>query len=172
MREGHPVGGKFGAFHFEYAGLHVEPGPVVNFQLESPDHTITALHPGLGRQQRVPDGVPWFSFPVIGKGGFWLYRFDERGVYDVVCAPHELLGMVRIVVGDETGPVVRGKGRPPAMLTAALLWTGMPGDDGTPDRGVPPLAPENIVEVVTAGAYDIRQDLAVGVPRPTRPSES
>lgn len=172
MRDGRPVGVEFGAFHFEYAGLHVEPGDVVTFRMESPDHTITALHQGLGRQQRVPDGVPWFSSPVIGKGGFWLYSFDEPGVYDVVCAPHELLGMaMRIVVGDETDPVVRGKGRPPESLSAALLGTGMPGEDGSPDRGVPPLAPENIVEAGTVGAHDIPLDLAVEIPMPTRPSE-
>jgi len=33
----------------------------------------------------------------------WLYAFDEPGVYDVVCAPHETFGMVmRVVAGDVT----------------------------------------------------------------------
>ncbi|MCU4801813.1 plastocyanin/azurin family copper-binding protein [Halobacteria archaeon HArc-gm2] len=32
---------------------------------------------------------------------FWLYRFDETGVYDMLCAPHEIFGMVgRVVVGE------------------------------------------------------------------------
>lgn len=33
----------------------------------------------------------------------WLRAFDEPGVYDLECAPHEAFGMaMRIVVGDET----------------------------------------------------------------------
>ncbi|AEH37344.1 cupredoxin domain-containing protein [Halopiger xanaduensis] len=88
-------------FVFEPTGLHVEPGDVVRFDLVAPDHTVTAYHPSLGRQRRVPEGVPAFSSPVLGQGTFWLYRFDQPGVYDVLCAPHEIFGMVgRIVVGD------------------------------------------------------------------------
>ena len=121
-------------FFFEPTGLAVEPGDVVQFNLETPDHTVTAYHPQLGRQRRVPVGVPPFSSPVLGTGTFWLYRFDVPGVYDVLCAPHELFGMVgRIVVGDPepepdfgpSGPVeVDGEEvelRPPA-LTAALVY--------------------------------------------------
>ncbi|WP_336359847.1 plastocyanin/azurin family copper-binding protein [Haladaptatus sp. ZSTT2] len=88
-------------FHFEPTGLHVEPGDIVRFNFTTPDHTITALHNGHGRQQRVPEGVPPFSSPIINIGGFWLYQFDVEGLYDIVCAPHELFGMaMRIVVGD------------------------------------------------------------------------
>lgn len=171
MRDERPVGVEFGAFHFERAGLHVDPGDVVEFDLESPDHTITSLHPGLGRQQRVPDGVPWFSSPVIAEDGFWLYEFAEPGVYDVVCAPHELFGMaMRIVVGEETGPVVRSEGRPPELLSGVLLGTGVPGEDGTPDLGVDPLAPETIVSEGSVRAEDLAIDLALPIPQPTDPS--
>ena len=121
-------------FFFQPTGLAVEPGDVVRFNLETPDHTVTAYHPQLGRQRRVPQGVPPFSSPVLGTGTFWLYRFDRPGVYDVLCAPHEIFGMVaRIVVGDPpaepdfgpAGPVeMDGEEvelRPPA-LTAELVY--------------------------------------------------
>lgn len=170
MENGRPTGAEFGIFHFEEAGLHVEPGAIVKFDLESPDHTITSLHPGFGRQQRVPDGVPWFSSPILPKDGFWLYTFEEPGVYDLVCSPHELLGMgTRIVVGDKTEPVVRSQGRPPEVLSAALLGTGMPGEDGQPDLGVDPLAPQNIVDRGSVHTHDLQIDLGVSIPRPTHP---
>ncbi len=88
-------------FHFEPAGLNVQSGDVVQFTLQGPDHTITAYHPGMGFQRRVPEGVPPFSSPVLNVGGAWLYQFDEEGVYDLYCGPHHVLGMnMRIVVGD------------------------------------------------------------------------
>ncbi|MFD1563773.1 plastocyanin/azurin family copper-binding protein [Haloarchaeobius amylolyticus] len=88
-------------FHFEPTGIHVDTGDVVQFTVDSPDHTITAYHPAQGFQQRVPDGVPPFSSPVLSLGGAWLYEFTEAGLYDVYCGPHHVLGMVmRIVVGD------------------------------------------------------------------------
>lgn len=88
-------------FHFEPSGIHVNAGDIVQFTLRTPDHTITAYHPAMGFQQRVPDGVPPFSSPVLNIGGVWLYEFTEPGVYDVYCGPHHVLGMaMRIVVGD------------------------------------------------------------------------
>lgn len=88
-------------FHFEPTGLHVDSGDVVQFTFTTPDHTVTAYHPGHGFQQRVPDGAPPFSSPVVNVGGAWLYRFEVEGVYDAYCGPHHVLGMVmRIVVGD------------------------------------------------------------------------
>lgn len=88
-------------FHFAPAGLKVDEGDIIQFNLASPEHTVTAYHEGQGRQQRVPDDKVSFSSPVINDGGFWLYEFDSPGTYDLFCAPHELFGMVmRIVVGD------------------------------------------------------------------------
>lgn len=96
-----PVPEKHGPlFHFEPTGLAVEEDDIVQFTFTTPDHTITAYHPGHGFQQRVPDGVPPFSSPVVNAGGGWLYRFEEKGLYDLYCAPHHILGMtMRIVVG-------------------------------------------------------------------------
>jgi len=163
----------FGAFHFDPIGLAVEPGSIVEFDFHTPEHTITAYHPGQERQQRVPDGVPAFSSPVNDHHGFWLYRFEEPGVYDLFCAPHEWGGMgMRIVVGEQSGPVIRdpeaptqGGGRPPLPLTAALLGTGLPPSD--PNIGAPVLAPTNIVDEGSITLADIDIGLEVTLSGPT-----
>lgn len=172
MRDERPVGIEFGAFHFEQAGLHIEPGDIVNFQFEAPEHTVTAYHLAQARQPRVPKGVPWLTSAVGAKDSFWLYQFDEPGVYDLFCAPHEQFGMgMRLVVGQKTEPVVRGKGRPPFGLSAALLGTGIPGEDGTPDLGVEPLAPQNIVDQGAIKSEELSLNLAIPIAQPTPPSE-
>lgn len=105
-------------FHFEPTGLAVETGDVVRFDFRTPEHTVSAYHPGQGRQRRVPSGTPPFSSPLVNAGGFWLYEFDRPGTYDLFCAPHELFGMVmRIVAGDPEDDAYDGtvgsEGRPP-----------------------------------------------------------
>ncbi|WP_254766039.1 plastocyanin/azurin family copper-binding protein [Salinilacihabitans rarus] len=110
-------------FHFDPVGIHVSAGDVVQFTSLSPDHTITAYHPAQGFQQRVPDGVPPFSSPVLTIGSAWLYEFTEPGVYDVYCGPHHVLGMsMRIVVGDlaaddlpEYADTFEGSDEPPLL---------------------------------------------------------
>lgn len=162
---------EFGAFHFEPVGLHVEPGTIVEFEFNTPEHSATAYHPGQERQQRVPDGVPPFSSTVNAHHGFWLYRFEKEGVYDLFCAPHEWGGMgMRIVVGDDPCDVVRAPGRPPLPLTAALLGTGLPPADGEdPDIGHPKLAPRNIIDEGPIAGHDLDIDLAVTLSGPTPP---
>jgi plastocyanin len=114
-------------FFFEPTGLHIQPGDIVRFNGTTPEHTVTAYHARQGRQQRVPVGVPPFSSPVLAAGGFWLYAFNEPGVYDLFCAPHEPFGMVmRIVVGEDTEPIVREQEqseqlRPPLEAALAVL---------------------------------------------------
>lgn len=105
-------------FRFEPAGLRVSPGDVVLYSAETPDHAVTAYHERHGRQNRVPDGVEPVSSPLVPVGGYWLYRFEEEGVYDFNCPPHEPFGMVhRVVVTDEEDdaaePSVENTGRPP-----------------------------------------------------------
>ena len=89
-------------FHFDPVGLHVEPGDVVLFSAESPDHGVSAFHEAHGRQNRVPDGVGPISAPLIPLGGYWLYKFRKRGVYDLYCPPHAAFGMVMRVVVSAT----------------------------------------------------------------------
>jgi len=88
-------------FHFDPTGLQIDTADIVQFTFTSPNHTVTAYHPGHGFQRRVPEGVPAFSSPLVQKDGAWLYQFMHEGVYDLYCGVHSVLGMVmRIVVGD------------------------------------------------------------------------
>lgn len=130
-------------FFYQPTGLHVDPGDVVRFVFETPDHTVTSYHPAFGMERRIPAGVDPFSSPIMGwdpdslpegvseppaeppaegdgesagddgaperedgpEPSTWLYAFEEPGVYDVECAPHEGFGMaMRVVVGDGTDP--------------------------------------------------------------------
>ena len=99
-RDGAPIP----EFFFEPTGLAIDPGDTVMFDYVTPHHTVTAYHPGHGFVQRVPDGVPPFSAPVVPAGGYWLYTFDAEGVYDYHCGPHEAFGHAgRIVCGSTEG---------------------------------------------------------------------
>jgi len=134
-------------FFYQPTGLHVDPGDVVKFVFETPDHNVVSYHPAYAMQRRVPVGVDPFSSPILGwkprsipgdmvdppaephggngengngtngNGGdpdengeamdlepsTWLHAFEEPGVYDMECAPHEVFGMaMRVVVGNET----------------------------------------------------------------------
>ena len=111
-------------FYFSPMGYHIDVGDVVRFDFVTTEHTVTAYHGGQGRQHRVPDGVPPFSSPMIGRGGSWLYQFDTPGLYDLFSAPHEAFGMVmRLVVGDPDDS----------------LYDGVHGSPSAPDRR-PPIA--------------------------------
>ncbi|WP_123538295.1 plastocyanin/azurin family copper-binding protein [Halosimplex salinum] len=58
-------------------------------ETETPTATGTATGTGGEGDGPIPD--------------FWLLAFDEPGVYDFLCSPHEVFGMaMRVVVGDET----------------------------------------------------------------------
>lgn len=101
-------------FYFEPTGLKIEPGDTVKFNMATPHHNVNAYHPAFGYEQRVPDGVPAFSSPILAGGDAWYYTFDTEGVHDIVCAPHEIYGMAgRIVVGSATGPGANPVGEAP-----------------------------------------------------------
>lgn len=121
-------------FFFDPTGLAVAPGDVVQFTLAQPDHTVTAFHPALGRQRRVPEGVSGLSSPVLAGDTAWLYRFDQAGVYDLYSSPHELNGMVfRLVVGDgelNAGDAAQPDRRAPLLAAASVLAS----DELAPDR--------------------------------------
>lgn len=129
-------------FFFEPTGLHVEPGDTVKFNMATPHHNVNPYHPAIGYNRRVPEEVPPFSSPILTTGDYWLYTFDREGVYDYMCAPHEVFGMVgRIVVGSATGPGATPVGeapgtertRPPEFTAGLVL-----GDEA--------LAPDAVVE--------------------------
>lgn len=140
-------------FHYSPAGHRARPGDVVLFSAETPDHGVAAFHERHGRQNRVPEGTPPIAAPLVPVGGYWLYRFEDEGVYDLYCPPHQVFGMVaRIVVSDGTGPVpslrVAGDGRPPGAEN--LLPSVLGGlDPNVPSEaaalGADVLAPGNVV---------------------------
>jgi plastocyanin len=118
-------GGEMGCgnFYFDPAGLAVQPGDVVLFDAQDDlangriagDHTATAYAEAMDRQRRIPEAATAFSSPMIGPEVGWLYRFDEPGVYDIYCGPHEGYGMVlRVVVGGETATDFGPTGTPSA----------------------------------------------------------
>lgn len=92
---------------FDPVGLHVKPGEVVSFTTHGVGlHTVTSFHPKFSEPPYIvlPNRVPTehgFTSPLVAEGDSWLYRFTEKGVYDLLCLPHVSLGMVmRIVVFD------------------------------------------------------------------------
>jgi plastocyanin len=117
-------------FFFEPTGLAVEVGDTVRFDLATPHHNVNAYHPAFGYTQRVPPEAPPYSSPILSAGEYWLYTFDTEGVHDLLCAPHELFGMVgTVVVGSPTGPAANPVGeapggeraRPPEFTAALVL---------------------------------------------------
>ncbi|ELZ94168.1 hypothetical protein C440_11123 [Haloferax mucosum ATCC BAA-1512] len=140
------------AFNFDPAGLAVKPGDIVLFSAETPDHAVAAYHERHGRQNRVPDDVGPFSSPLVPVGGYWLYRFETTGVYDVYCPPHEAFGMVmRIVVCDDgvPEPSVEETGRPPeAESLFPIVLGGLDPNIPSPAEVLASaaLSPENIVD--------------------------
>lgn len=144
-------------FFFEPSGLYIKTGQTVKFSADTPHHTVTSFHPLHGRTQRVPDHVPAFSSPLLPVGSYWLYTFQNEGVYDLFCGPHEYFGMVgRVVVGSPTGPGAslvpppfplppEGQLLPP-LLTGALVLKD------------PALDPSNIVSKATVSWDDLNPD--------------
>lgn len=129
-----PVDGReLPEFPFDPVGLAVEAGDVVRFTNALGAHTVTAYHPELERTQRVPDGVNPYSSPLIATGAYWLYRFDQPGVYDMYCIPHEEFGMVMRVVVEGTAETETGtpEGTATATETATGTGTGTEPEAGT-----------------------------------------
>ncbi|MFB6129346.1 MAG: plastocyanin/azurin family copper-binding protein [Salinigranum sp.] len=119
-----------GAFYFDPVGLAVDRGDVVHFAppdrpedgVIPGDHTITAYHPVVNRQRRIPRDATPFSSPIVGPDVSWYYRFDTPGVYDIYCGPHEEYGMVmRVVVGGDTETSFGEGGTPPLGAAAAVF---------------------------------------------------
>jgi plastocyanin len=150
-------------FHFDPAGLRVQPGDVVLFNAASPDHAVAAFHEQHGRQNRLPSGVGPLSSPLVPVGGFWLAQFETEGVYDLYCPPHAVFGMVmRVVVWDGNGSVpqldIGPPGRPPEEENAlpsivAGLDPNVPSSAAALESEA--LSPENIVDQGTVGWQEV-----------------
>lgn len=138
----------FPEWFFEPTGLYIEPGDTVQFTLASHFHTITAYHPQMGYERRVPENVGPISSPVLWEGSYFLYTFEKSGVYDLLCLPHEWAGMViRVVVGEATGPGAEPVPEPTYSEQFPDPDSPLPPDWlGAKVLRDPALDPENIIE--------------------------
>lgn len=110
---------------FQPRGLWVQPGQTVRWVNRDVAnvHTITAYHPDNKKPLRIPkQALPWDSGYLMPNASFAL-TFDQVGVYDYFCIPHEQAGMVaRIVVGRVDALEVPYQNTE-ALLPAAALAT-------------------------------------------------
>jgi plastocyanin len=53
-------------FFYQPTGIHVQPGDVIQFVFQTPDHNVVGYHPAFGMRRRVPTGVEAFSSPLLG----------------------------------------------------------------------------------------------------------
>ena len=137
------VGGEdtgFPDFVFNPVGLRVRPGETVRFNCADDVHTVTPYHPNYFYESRIPEGVPGFTSSVLTPDTFWLYAFDVPGVYDLMCLPHEGLGMVMRVV-------CVGEGEPTPEAAEILPYgDGGPSEPAAAVLQTDVMQPENVVE--------------------------
>lgn len=101
---------------------------------------------------------------------YWLLTFDEPGVYDLFCSPHEIYGMaMRVVVGDETDP--RFETESADALPAPRAG---PAELARVTLTDPALAPDAIVEEGTVQweALEVNRDDAEGTATPGAETET
>jgi plastocyanin len=108
---------------FDPVGLWLPAGSRVRWVVEANVHTATAYHPANGgRPLRIPEGAePWDTGYLVEPGEAFEVTLTVEGVYDYLCVPHEVAGMVgRLVVGRPGGPGMRppDAGVPPAARNA------------------------------------------------------
>jgi len=148
-------GAEIPEFYFEPTGLSVESGDTVRFNMATPHHNVNAYHPAFGYTQRVPEDAPAYSSPILGAGEYWLYTFETEGVHNIMCAPHELFGMVgSVVVGSANGPGANAVGEAPA-----------PSEESRPPEYTagtvlsdPAMAPDTIVDQGSVSWDDIADE--------------
>lgn len=95
-----------GAYHFAPHLAWVTPGGTVTWVNESGAHATAAYHPDNGdRPLRIPESASsWDSGLVTEAGATFERTFDEPGVYDYYCEPHEGVGMIATVLVGEPDP--------------------------------------------------------------------
>nr|WP_232897286.1 plastocyanin/azurin family copper-binding protein [Pontibaca salina] len=106
---GRPDGSKV---WFDPLGVLIQPGQTVRWTNHDKgnSHTATAYAPeNQGHPRRIPDGATPFDSDYLLPGESFETVLTVPGVYDYLCLPHEMAGMVgRIIVaapepGDLTG---------------------------------------------------------------------
>jgi len=124
---------------FDPIGLHIEPGQTVRWinRDRGNSHTVTSYHPEIfDRPRRIPaKAKAWDSGYLLPEETFSV-RFDEEGVYDYYCVPHEHAGMVgRIVVGKSPAVEAAAETAGLTPLPEAAL-NGFPQVEEIIDNGI------------------------------------
>lgn len=122
--------------HFDPKGLHIEGGTAVRFVPVSGSHSATAYHPDNDRSLRIPDPAdPWDTGLLAESDSAISVTFDESGVYDYFCKPHESMGQVgRIVVDEPSG----GPGTQPPENLPPAARENLPAVEQILDEGSVP----------------------------------
>ena len=95
------LGGPKGELAFIPDRLRIKPRDTVTWVLQSAGHTATAYHPATNNAfpLRIPEGAAPFDSPLLfEQGKTFQWTFEQEGVYNYYCRPHEGSGMVGIVV--------------------------------------------------------------------------
>jgi plastocyanin len=95
------MGGEKNELVFIKDRLRIAAGSTVTWILQSTGHTATAFHPDTNNRVplRIPEGAEPFDSPLIfERGETYEWTFEQEGVYNYYCRPHEGSGMVGIVV--------------------------------------------------------------------------
>lgn len=103
--------------HFAPHMTWVEVGGTVTWHVESGTHDVVAYHPDNDGPQRIPDASsPWAS-DLLAEGQTFEHTFEEPGVYDYFCTPHEAVGMVgTVIVGEPEAHEQPGLAEPQESL--------------------------------------------------------
>lgn len=98
----------------------IEPGGTVTWHVESGAHDTVAYHPENDRPLRMPEGAtPWQS-ELLEAGDSFEHTFEQPGVYDYFCTPHEAVGMVgTVIVGEPDSHGQPALAEPQASLPEA-----------------------------------------------------
>lgn len=100
--------------YFEPDLVWIETGGTVTWTNESGAHTATAYHPAFDKPQRIPLAASsWNSGMFSEPGRTFEYTFEEQGVYDYFCIPHEHRAMVGSVLVGDPDPHDQQGMRPP-----------------------------------------------------------
>ncbi len=89
---------------FSPGTVHIKVGQTVRWRNQSDVvHTVT-FDPSLAAKKgdvRLPDGAETFNSGDIKPGAVFTHTFDVPGEYHYICVPHELAGMLAVVIVEK-----------------------------------------------------------------------
>jgi plastocyanin len=138
---------------FRPAVTEISPGDEVKFTIEQGVHSITLYHPDNGGetrdlQLRAPEGVEAWDSLNIQAGETYTVTFDQPGVYDYFCRPHEDQGMVgTVIVGENDDPTQDGLSEPRNVPAAADARLRQLNDEARERLGNDDNANGNVVDI-------------------------